>query len=215
LLFRVRVGGIQCSLPRFPSRGLSTWRLPFLLRVPASPVPRYQRYYGDATTSRLRISGRLWLRFRVPHAPAGSCSPWRSGGSQAYLRPGLFGQPVCPAPACCLRTQAGSPRFPDDPSRAFALVQDPGRANSPSPKRSCRCRPRVQHAEGFSAYMISGLTQSLSTCCLRFMSHVAEPMQGSLPAGWLAFAGRESNPLDRDERFQIYILPPFQDLSWR
>src|SRR6516162_4520523 len=26
-------------------------------------------------------------------------------------------------------------------------------------------------------------------------------MQDSLPAGWLAFAVRESNPLDRDERF--------------
>ena len=26
-------------------------------------------------------------------------------------------------------------------------------------------------------------------------------MQGSLPAGWLTFTGRELNPLDRDERF--------------
>jgi hypothetical protein len=29
------------------------------------------------------------------------------------------------------------------------------------------------------------------------------PLQGSLPAGWLAFTGRELNPLDRDEGFQI------------
>ena len=28
-------------------------------------------------------------------------------------------------------------------------------------------------------------------------------MQSSLPAGWLAFTGRELNPLDRDEGFQI------------
>src|SRR4051812_7441084 len=28
------------------------------------------------------------------------------------------------------------------------------------------------------------------------------PAQGSLPAGWLAFAGRGSNSPDRDERFQ-------------
>src|SRR3954454_3735669 len=28
------------------------------------------------------------------------------------------------------------------------------------------------------------------------------PAQGSLPAGWLAFAGRGSNPLDRYVRFQ-------------
>src|ERR1700730_1029638 len=29
------------------------------------------------------------------------------------------------------------------------------------------------------------------------------PLQGSLPAGWLAFTARELNPLDRDEGFQI------------
>jgi len=35
-------------------------------------------------------------------------------------------------------------------------------------------------------------------------------MQDSLPAGWLAFTGRESNPLDRDERFpSCYISSPF------
>jgi hypothetical protein len=37
-------------------------------------------------------------------------------------------------------------------------------------------------------------------------------MQDSLPTGWLAFAGRELNPLDRDDRFpSCYILFP---LSW-
>src|SRR6516162_3114279 len=36
------------------------------------------------------------------------------------------------------------------------------------------------------------------------------PMQDSLPAGWLAFTGRELNPLDRDERFpSCYISFPF------
>lgn len=38
-----------------------------------------------------------------------------------------------------------------------------------------------------------------------YASKMALPpsMQGSLPAVWLAFTGRELNPLDRDERFQI------------
>src|SRR6266700_3447814 len=40
------------------------------------------------------------------------------------------------------------------------------------------------------------------------------PLQGSLPAGWLAFTGRESNPQDRYKRFQ-FIHPPFLDLAWR
>src|ERR1700694_580135 len=31
------------------------------------------------------------------------------------------------------------------------------------------------------------------------------PMQSSLPAGWLAFTGRASNPLDRYERFQLVL----------
>ena len=39
------------------------------------------------------------------------------------------------------------------------------------------------------------------------------PQQGSLPAGWLAFAGRELNPLDRDERFQITCSSPFPGLT--
>ncbi len=37
-------------------------------------------------------------------------------------------------------------------------------------------------------------------------------MQDSLPAGWLAFAGRELNPLDRYERFpSCYISSPFSE----
>jgi len=39
-------------------------------------------------------------------------------------------------------------------------------------------------------------------------------MQGSLPAGGLAFTGRELNPLDRYKRFQI-THSPLLDLSWR
>jgi hypothetical protein len=33
-------------------------------------------------------------------------------------------------------------------------------------------------------------------------------LQSSLPAGWLAFTGRELNPLDRYKRFQITSLSP-------
>jgi hypothetical protein len=45
---------------------LSSRRLPFLLRVPASPVPRSQRYYEGATTSHPLISGRSLVRSRSP-----------------------------------------------------------------------------------------------------------------------------------------------------
>jgi len=38
---------------------------------------------------------------------------------------------------------------------------------------------------------------------LRFTRVIAAHVQGSLPADWLVFAGRASNPLDRYERFQL------------
>src|SRR5215468_1966015 len=51
---------------------------------------------------------------------------------------------------------------------------------------------------------ISGLTHAASApALLRFAFRVATHAQGWLPAGWLAFTGRESNPLDHFERFQI------------
>jgi hypothetical protein len=58
---------------------------------------------------------------------------------------------------------------------------------------------------------ISGLAHAaLAPALLRFALRVAARAQGSLPAGWLALAGRASNPLDRCERFQLVltIIPP-------
>jgi hypothetical protein len=40
-------------------------------------------------------------------------------------------------------------------------------------------------------------------------------MQSSLPAGWLAFTGRASNPLDHTKGFRSHFHSPFLDLSWR
>jgi hypothetical protein len=59
-------------------------------------------------------------------------------------------------------------------------------------------------AEASDDDFISGLTHAASApALLRFAFHVAIHAQGWLPAGWLAFAGRVSNPLDRYDRFQI------------
>jgi hypothetical protein len=43
---------------------------------------------------------------------------------------------------------------------------------------------------------------------LRFALRVAARAQGSLPAGWLAFTGSASNPLDHYERFLITWSSP-------
>jgi hypothetical protein len=52
--------------PVFLDMVLSSRRLPSLLRVPASLVPRSRRYYEGATTSHLRISGRLFCSLPPP-----------------------------------------------------------------------------------------------------------------------------------------------------
>jgi len=51
---------------------------------------------------------------------------------------------------------------------------------------------------------ISGINHAASApALLRFAFRVAIHAQGWLPAGWPAFTGRVSNPLDHCERFQI------------
>src|SRR5262249_56531572 len=53
----------------FPSTVLSSRRLPFLDRVPASPVPRRPQFYGGATTSRSRIPSHLFVSLPGPTLP--------------------------------------------------------------------------------------------------------------------------------------------------
>src|SRR5271166_3932664 len=66
LSFRGQVRGAQGLLPCFSATALIPWRPPSLARVPVSPVPRGQRYYEGATTSRLRIPGRLSVSLPGP-----------------------------------------------------------------------------------------------------------------------------------------------------
>ena len=48
---------------------LSSWRLPSLSRVPASPVPRCRRYYEGATTSCLCVPAPLFVSVAGPTRP--------------------------------------------------------------------------------------------------------------------------------------------------
>ena len=157
------------------------------------------------------------VRFRGPRDPsllrARCCQRSRTGGGPASGRDhGSAGDPSC---RCVLAwTQVGSLRFSGDPSCAFAPVYDPGRTDVPSPIVVSSMLPlprggqRLQRDVNFEA--TAGLQHLLSTlhewCCHHHM-------QDSLPAGWLAFAGRELNPLDRCERFPSYDISfPFPEL---
>ena len=135
LSVRGQVRGVQSPLPCFRSTALIPWRRPSLARVPVSPVPRGQRYYEGATTSRPRIPGRLFVS--LPGSARSSVLRARLGGAPGWLEdPSGPGHLVSRPPSCrrtFTRSQAGSHRFPGDPSHAFAPVQDPGRTDDPSP----------------------------------------------------------------------------------
>ena len=113
----------------------------------------------------------------VPAArSAGCCRMDANGISQVSRRSVLC---LCPAPR------------PRSNRRVLAVP-----ATSMLPPRCAPQRLRQLLFRG-------SLTKALAPAVLRFAFRVATHAQGSLPAGWLAFAGRASNPLDRDERFQL------------
>src|SRR5215218_6641941 len=134
--------------------------------------------------------GRFWFATGFRAALRGSCSPKRSRADGGAARAWAVWSAGGPVPAGVRVDGVGSHRFPGDPSRAFALLKDPGRISGPSPKRSHRCCPRAQHDEGFSGHMISRLPQGFSTRCLRFARDVAAA-RARLASGWLVSLCRE------------------------
>ena len=165
---------------------LSPRRLPFLLRVLVSPVPRSPRYYEGATTSHPRINSRLLVRSRRPRAPPvfvfASSAP---GRVEVSSRPGPLLLPASPSPACSARTRMGSLRSSGDPSCAFAPFQDPGRTGASSPLTAASILPPLSGRRRLRRWLISGLTRSFGTCCLTLHAVVAAHVQSSLPAGRL------------------------------
>src|SRR5215203_4530886 len=134
--------------------------------------------------------GCFWFATGFRAALRGSCSPKRSRADGGAARAWAVWSAGGPVPAGVRVDGVGSHRFPGDPSRTFALLQDPGRISGPSPKRSHRCCPRAHHGEGFSGHMISRLPQGFSTRCLRFACDVAAA-RARLASDWLVGLCRE------------------------
>ena len=188
-------------------------RLPSLLRVPASPVPRSPQYYEGATTSHSRISRRLLVRFRRPRIPPVSCLAY----ALLQARRSLAGQGLvvagCPAPASYAWTRMGSLRSSGDPSDAFAAFHDPGRAEMSSPLTGTSVLPPLPTWRRLQRHFISGLTRSFGICYLRFTRGVAARMQGSLPAGGLRLCREGVEPSGSHRKVSGYIHPSFQDFA--
>ena len=91
----------------FPAMVLCARRLPFLERVPASPVPRLRRYYEAATTSRV-----------VRPSAYGFASGFRLGSTlfvSAYALPAMF-EPIA-GPGALVTRGSYSRVFPNGRAR--------------------------------------------------------------------------------------------------
>jgi hypothetical protein len=169
---------------------LSTRRLPSLLRVPASPVPRSQRYYEGATTSRLRTRGRLLVRFHAPRDPPPSCL----ATALPQVRRSLAGQGLVVAGRPKLRLSHVDVNGISQVFRRSFLCLCCG----PGPRSNRRVlamtvtsmlpplcgRRRLRH------WLISGLTRSFGTCCHTLHAWRCRT-RARLASGWLARLGRE------------------------
>jgi hypothetical protein len=187
---------------------LSSRRPPSLVRVPASLVPRSQRYYEGATTSHLRISGHLFCSLPPPTRSLLLCvRRGAPGGTEVPSRPGLW-VPAARISGFCVWTQMGSLRSPGDPSCAFAPLLDPGRTDVPLPWRSHRYCPRFKHSKGFGDANFGAHSRSFSTCSPTLRVSRCHS-RARLASGWLAGLYREGvEPSGSLRKVSDYMIIP-------
>ena len=171
-----------------------------------SPVTYFLPASGaHANLPRVRVS-QLALAFLE-----GQEGAFRARGQCSHRRPDCRFAHVGPC--------AGSPRFPGDPSCAFASGPGP-RPNRRSleglltvPSMAAPTRTTERRLQRINPYW--GYRAASAPAAYASRMVLPPPMQSSLPAGWLAFTGGSSNPLDHYKRFQITLWSPILDLSWR
>ena len=200
------VNGSLHMAPLFPRSG------------PVSPVSRCRRSYRGATTSRHACPVAYLFRFRGPRHPprfvsrslrsrsrrVGGCLPGRGHCSAGDPIAGLLSrgrerdlpgsQAVHPVPLPRSRTPAES----TIPHLFVGLVD---------------AAPASQTAKASACQLFRGYRAASAPAAYASRMMLPPPLQSSLPAGWLAFTGRESNPLGRFERFQITFSFPLPGLT--
>jgi hypothetical protein len=192
LSLRGQVRGAQGLLPCFPATALIPWRPPFLARVLVSPVPRRLRYYEGATTSRLRIPGRLSVS--LPGSARSSALRARLGGA-----PGMVGGPIRaraldqPAAHLPAHSHVDAGGISQVPRRSIPCLC-PGPRPRPD-RRSLTLTvssmlPPLNPQRRLQRSKFRGCSRGFGTCCLRFTTGVAA-RHARLASGWLANLYRE------------------------
>jgi len=195
----------QSPLACFPAMGLSHGAsLPSF----GSRRARFPALSGTMKALRLpiRVPAVTYLfRSRRPRNPSFVRVPpqrsWKIGG--------LFqaGASRLPCSGSLAWTRVGSLRSSGDPSRAFAAFQDPGRVKVSSPVAATSMLPPLPIRRRPQRYPDFGANPQLQHS-LPYASRVALPhtCKARFRLAGCAFAGRDSNPLDRYERFQLVGL---------
>jgi hypothetical protein len=139
------------SSPLFPGNGSLQRRLPSLLRVPVSPVPRSHLHYEGATTSHSRINSRLLVSLppptrSLPHSCLALALP--------KDRRSLPGGGLLLLPAALLRLLSRGREWDLPGLQAIHPVpllrsRTPVEPTCPHQYRSRRCCPRIPDGEGF------------------------------------------------------------------
>ena len=164
--------------------------------VRPSGVPQRFKYYQSTTTSCADDGVAYAFRFSAPTDPLQSSLP--CGGE---LRTGLA--PIKPGTAGLLsagRTQdlPGSWRI-HPISLPRSQIPAGSSALTLSDRRYC---PQTRHAEDASTTSMSGFDYAASISAAYASSNALPHPHARLASGWwLAFTGRESNPLDSIESF--------------
>jgi hypothetical protein len=146
----------------------------------------------------------VWLRLRARQGKL-KLNTFRLIRAFYRFGPGLLVNRLSHLPALSHVDASGTSQVPGGPSGAFASVLDPGRIDDPSPWPR-RCCPLLFRRQRLQHWSYRGDRGASAPAFYASRVMLPPPMQDSLPAGWLAFAGRELNPLVR----AVTSLP----LSW-
>ena len=133
----------------------------------------------------------------------------RSRRSEGAFRAGVNVQPATRLPVCSHVDVSGISQVPRRSILCLASVHDPGRTDDPSPIDGfIDAAPTRTTVKASASWLFRGYRGASALAAYASRMVLPPPMQSSLPAGWLAFTGRESNPLDRYKRFQITFSFP-------
>ena len=185
-----------CDAP-LPSFGSRRPRFPAVISTMRALRPPDLRPFGLFVRQPVpwRPAGGLCIRSRAPAIRAETDG---GPGSIVFCRHSLSGR-LSPT------DKAGSPKFPGEPSRGFATIPRP------------RADPSRLALDGASGAAPTVWKMKASTLCISRLNSVAlppavyasrraiatRPCNTHFQLTGCVFAGRESNPLARDERFQL------------